>query len=178
MTPPISLHIPGKVGDTMDNKSNDDRFPSRKHPRLKSYDYSTPNYYFVTICTWQKKCLFGTTKRLNDYGKIAENGILQIEKNFPDVRVDKFTVMPNHVHLILDIQRKSSTVSTIIGQYKAFVTKEIRKIENHENIWQTSFHDHVIRDQKAYEKIWLYIDSNPKNWEKDCFFENQEVKYK
>jgi len=51
MTPPISLHIPGKIGDTMDNKSNDDRFPSRKHPRLKSYDYSTPNYYFITICT-------------------------------------------------------------------------------------------------------------------------------
>ena len=106
---------------------SNERFPSRKHPRLKNYDYSTPNYYFVTICTWQKTCLLGSPSELNFYGKIAEEGITQIEHHFPNARVDKYVVMPNHVHLILELHGKGSPLSDIIGQYKAFVTKEIRK---------------------------------------------------
>ena len=151
--------------------SNNERFPSRKHPRLKEYDYSTPNYYFITICTWKKQCLFGAAGSLNARGKIAEHGILQIEKHFPNVRVDHYVVMPNHVHLILDVQRRGKPLPQVIGQYKSFVTKEIRKTEIIQAVWQTSFHDHVIRNQESYEKIWLYIESNPQNWEKDCFFE-------
>ena len=157
--------------------SNDERFPSRKHPRLKKYDYSEPNYYFITICTWQKLCLFGAAGSLNLYGKIAEQGILQIEAHFPNIRVDKYVIMPNHVHLILDLQRKGVSISQVIGQYKAFVTKEIRKIKPEKKVWQASFHDHIIRNQKSYETIWLYIDSNSRNWEKDCFFENNTLKY-
>jgi len=153
MTPPTNHTIPGKVGGSMTNKADNERFPSRKHPRLKNYDYATPNFYFVTICTWQKKCLFGKAGALNRYGKIAEQGIGQIESHFPDVSVDKFVVMPNHIHMILVLQAKIATLSNIIGQYKAFVTKEIRKTEKDAKIWQTSFHDHVIRNQKSYETI-------------------------
>ena len=101
---------------------------------------------------------------------MAEEGILKIEQHFPNVRVDKYAVMPDHIHLILDLHTKGAALPDIIGQYKSFVTKEIRKSEPTVKVWQTSFHDHVIRNQKAYETIWLYIESNPQNWEKDCFF--------
>ena len=80
-------------------------------------------------------------------------------------------VMPNHIHLILELQTKGASLSDIIGQYKAFVTKEARKTKPSLKLWQTSFHDHVIRNQKSYETIWLYIEANPYNWEEDCFFE-------
>ena len=154
----------------MNNSTDSERFPSSKHPRLKEYDYTTPNFYFVTICTWSKLCLFGTPGNLNFRGKIAQQGLLEIEKHFPNARVDKYVVMPNHIHLILDLHTKGTSLVDIIGQYKAFVTKEIRREEPGRKIWQTSFHDHIIRSQTAYETIWLYIDSNPQNWEKDCFF--------
>ena len=78
-----------------------DRFPKRKHPRLKQYDYATPNYYFITICTKNKACIFGSPEKLNRCGKIAEDGILNIEKHFVNIKVDKYVVMPNHIHLIL-----------------------------------------------------------------------------
>ena len=148
----------------------DDRFPVRKHPRLASYDYSKPNYYFVTICTHEKKCMFGTPHRLNWKGKIAEEGLMQIPKHFPSVFVDKFVVMPNHVHGIIVLQDSGADVPTVVGQYKAFVTKQIRKREPDVQIWQTSFHDHVIRSQEKYEKIWNYIEGNPAKWCEDCFF--------
>ena len=153
---------------------NDERFPSRKHPRLKSYDYSTPNYYFVTICTWNKTCLFGHPQRLNACGRAAKDGILQIEAHFQNVKVDKYVVMPNHVHMILVLEGGSVSLSTIIGQYKSFVTRKIREAEPACSVWQTSFHDHVIRNQQAYEKIWLYIESNPQNWEADRFYQAKQ----
>ena len=146
-----------------------DRFPKRKHPRLKQYDYATPNYYFITICTHDKQCIFGMLEKRSRYGAIAEMGILNIEKHFANVKVDKYVVMPNHIHMILRLLPGSVGVPVIVGQYKSFVTKQIRSIAPDKEVWQTSFHDHVIRSQAKYEKIWLYIEANPANWGADCF---------
>ena len=170
MTPPTSYPIlSGQVVVKMQN-NNADRFPSRKHPRLKQYDYTTPNYYFVTICTKEKACLFGGPGMLNQCGSIAQQGILEIEDHFPGVKVDKYAVMPNHIHMILVLQGETASLPTVIGQFKSYVTKQIRQSEPKCEVWQTSYHDHIIRDQKGYENIWLYIESNPANWEKDCFY--------
>ena len=57
------------------------------------------------------------------------------------------------------------TVSNVIAQLKGAVTKKIGH-----PIWQKSFHDHVIRNQKDYEMIWNYMDGNPMKWEEDCFY--------
>ena len=147
----------------------DDRFPNRKSPRIRHYDYSTPNYYFVTICTWNKRCLFGSSHHLNTYGKIAEQGIHEMVTHFPTIKINKFVVMPNHIHAII-VLNGNVNLPTIIGLYKSYVTKQIHQYEPTLKIWQSSFHDHVIRNQAAYEKIWLYIESNPDNWNMDCFF--------
>lgn len=152
---------------------NANRFHSRKNPRLKHYDYSTPNYYFVTICTHNMLCLFGDPDNLNRNRLAAEKGILEIVEHFANVRVDKYAVMPNHVHMILVLEPGCcTTLPTIVGQYKSYVTRRIHAQQPGLVVWQTSYHDHVIRSQKGYENIWLYIEANPSNWKKDCYFKN------
>jgi len=154
----------------MQADSDTDRFPSRKHPRLKHFDYSSPNYYFITICTWNKLCIFGNPHRLSPWGIIAESVLLEIEKHFSGVKIEKYVIMPNHIHMILVLEDANPGLPQIIGQYKSSVTRKIHETAPQQIIWQTSFHDHVIRTQKDYERIWLYIASNPQNWNKDCFF--------
>ena len=108
--------------------------------------------------------------RLNASGIIADNCLLKIQKFNPAVAIDKYVIMPNHVHAILAVNENSPSITTVIGQYKSAVTKRIREIYPRKNVWQRSFHDHVIRDQRGYEKIWMYIEDNPRKWEEDCFY--------
>ena len=58
----------------------------------------------------------------------------------------------------------------IIRSFKILVTKETGK-----RIWQRSFHDHVIRGEDDYRKIWEYIDTNVFKWENDCFYVKKEM---
>ena len=79
----------------------------RKSIRLKGYDYSQPGVYFVTICTYRMKHLFGKIKNkkmiLNDLGKIVRTCWLAIPDHFPNVTLDEFIIMPNHLHGIIII---------------------------------------------------------------------------
>lgn len=148
-------------------------FPSRKNIRLKQYDYSTPGAYFVTICTAQKKNILwnrvgADTIRpgsvpLSHIGKKVQQAIDQIPKHYASVSVDKYCIMPDHVHLLLSVHTDNDgriisapTISTVVGSLKRWVTKETGQV-----IWQKSFYDHCIRDQNDYDQIWCYIENNP-----------------
>ena len=146
--------------------------PKRKSPRIPNYDYSTANYYFITICTHEKQCIFGEPGKLNWMGQCAEVCLIKISELYPNIRLDKYVVMPNHIHVVFDVQAHGikTDLSVIIGQYKMSVTKRIREKDPNLQVWQRSFHDHVIRNQSRYEKIWNYIEDNPKKWEEDCFY--------
>ena len=135
--------------------------PKRKSPRIPGYDYSSANFYFITICTHEKRCIFGKPGALNWLGKCAEDNLHMISKIYPDIRIDKYVIMPNHIHVIFDIQESKNDLAVAIGQYKMSVTKKIREKIPDFQVWQRSFHDHVIRNQAEYEKIWLYIEGNP-----------------
>lgn len=146
----------------------------RKSTRIPGYDYSTENYYFITVCTDNKKCIFGQPEQLNEAGKIAQECIENIEGIFQGVRVDNYVVMPNHIHCIIALEGADQgmihpSVSTVIGQYKMTVTKKIRQLYPNMKVWQRSFHDHIIRSQKSYEKIWNYVEYNAEKWKEDCF---------
>ena len=143
-------------------------FPKRKLPRLSGYDYSRSNYYFVTICTDEKKDLFGEIGKLNCFGKIAEQKLLEIEQHYENVFVDKYVIMPNHIHAIIILKKLKTersrpfpTLSEVVGLYKSGVTKEIHKIESELKIWQKSFNDVIIRNEKAYNEKCKYIYDNP-----------------
>ena len=142
--------------------------PTRKTIRLQSYDYSQNGAYFITICTRNKRNLFWKSQvplELTEFGDIAKVAIQEIEEYYSGVHVDCFVVMPNHVHILLTLNRKiKCTVSTIISQYKGIVTKRCGM-----KVWQGRFYDHVIRDENDYLKIGQYIENNPAKW--------QEVRY-
>ena len=149
---------------------------SRKSPRIPYYDYSCENFYFVTICTHNRRCLFGSIDAQNRYGKIAEKHIQSLSAHYDHVRIDKYVVMPNHIHMIVVMEKGNTlTLEQIIGLYKSGVSREIQKYDVDFEIWQRSFHDHIIRNQASYEKIWLYIEGNPQCWNKDCFYIDQEL---
>ena len=145
-------------------------FYSRKSARIPNYDYHSRNYYFVTICTANRRCIFGKANALNSFGRIAEKEILRIPSHYDGVKIDTYVVMPNHIHMIVVLENENYDLNQIIAQYKSGVTRNIRSMETDMAVWQRSYHDHVIRNQESYEKIWLYIESNPFNWDKDCFY--------
>ena len=85
--------------------------PKRKPTRLPDYDYSHPGAYFITICTKDRRCILsdisvgadalgGPNLQLTDTGKVVEQYILSTD-HIPGFRVDKYVVMPNHIHMIL-----------------------------------------------------------------------------
>ena len=158
--------------------------PKRKNTRLKNYDYSTPGVYFVTICTKNKAHLLGTIKNgemnFSGIGEFADKEILQIEKFYGNVSIDKYVVMPNHIHMIILISEgmnpfptKKCDISNIVGKFKAAVSRSVGNAFMHSvknTLWQASFHDHIIRGDEDYNKIWQYIDTNVLQWEQDCFY--------
>jgi len=145
----------------------------RKRLRLENFDYGANGYYFITICTKDKKKLF--SKRVGNgldrsgAGMIAEEHLLAIPTHFPQVRIDHYVIMPNHIHAIIVIEtanvgrsRPSPTLSMVVGLYKSGVSRAVGY-----PIWQKSFHDHVIRNETDYQMIWQYIENNPLQWELD-----------
>lgn len=160
----------------------------RKNNRLEFYDYSQNGAYFITICTRDKQKIFWVDNKsqnsvgavigrpndkLNNIGLIVKFGIEQISVHYPNTIIDKYVIMPNHVHILMRIENDeingrpmtAPTISRIINQFKGYCTKQIGY-----PIWQKSFHDHVIRDEADYQRIWQYIDTNPIKWELDCYY--------
>ena len=145
-------------------------FHSRKSPRLAGYDYTTENYYFITICTKDKQCIFGAPGQLNEFGRIAKEQIEKIISYYKGVSVDSYIIMPNHLHAIIVLNGTQKSISEIVGSYKAGVTREIRKTAPEMTVWQRSFHDHVIRNDAQYRKISEYVKYNDQKWADDCHY--------
>jgi len=156
--------------------------PDRKKLRLSNYNYSTQNYYFVTICTYNKNHLFGEPNKLNKYGLIAADEFENIHNHFERVKVDKYVIMPNHIHAIIILgcdgilgseaerSRPFPTLSTIVGLYKSGVSKKIHKMQSDIEVWQKHYYDHIIRNENDYNEIWKYIDNNPIKWYEDSLY--------
>ena len=173
----------------------------RKSIRLPGYDYSSPGAYFVTVCTHERRCILseiavgaaisrpqdaGAAVRLTAYGEIVDLAILAIPAVYPRISIDKYVIMPNHVHLLLSIhcddsgrilsaptednedsgrQIAAPTLGTVVGQMKRRASKQAGK-----PLWQKSFHEHVIRSEEDYRQIWEYIENNPARWAEDRYY--------
>ena len=124
--------------------------------------------YFVTICTQNRKKILSSIvgdgfSVPKPYGIIAEEMIAQIPVKYPSVAVDKYVIMPDHIHLILRLctgadgrMVSAPTVSTVIGSMKRWVSRQAGS-----PLWQKSFYDHAIRNQQDYDEVWTYIENNP-----------------
>lgn len=148
-------------------------FPKRKAIRIENYNYSLPGMYFITICTANRERIFWNDRRgdlwspanvpLSEIGKIVKNEINKLNSIYTAVRIDKYCIMPDHIHMILTINTDADgrtqfapTISRVIKQFKGSITKQISC-----SIWQKTFYEHTIRNQQDYEEIWEYIENNP-----------------
>lgn len=148
----------------------------RKQNRLIKYDFAQPGFYFVTICTSDRKEYFGEIDQgnmiLNNSGRVAQKVWERAPLLYKNVDIDEFVVMPNHIHGIVIIKPQEQaeglhySLSQIVGSYKNVVSKTLRAILN-EFSWQPSFYDHVIRKDESLDKIREYICNNPLKWELD-----------
>lgn len=162
--------------------------PRRKHPRLKQYDYASAGAYFVTICTEKRKPLLSSVSvgrglapaeiHLTKLGRVAEEQLLALEARYDSVFVDKYVVMPNHIHSIILLRgetagpRPRPTLMDVICAYKSLTTRFCKQVEAFagKKVFQTSFYEHVIHSEAEYLEIWRYIDNNPAKWTEDEFY--------
>ncbi len=142
----------------------------------------------MTICTHSRECLFGDIVgatlcgRPNSPDKIVEKWLIELENKYHSIRIDKYVIMPNHIHFVLFINNEmgdhtGSPLQKIIDWYKTMTTNEyIRGVKDglyppfDKQIWQRGYHEHIIRNETSYLEIWQYIDNNPQKWELDKYF--------
>ena len=158
---------------------------------MQNYDYSTPGAFFITFCTHKRKCTLShivgaihesPETKLTEYGKIIDSLINHIP-NHCKATVDRYVIMPNHVHLILVITddeelrairesplRGRSVISKAIGYIKMNASKEIHSRFGNMTVWQRGYHDHIIRNQADYDHIANYIINNPIYWQVDKLY--------
>ncbi|MBQ9968759.1 MAG: transposase [Oscillospiraceae bacterium] len=164
----------------------DMEFSQRKPNRIENYDYSQNGAYFITICTQDRKQILSNIAvgtgvldcpqvHLLKHGEIADKYIRQLNDFYEHISVDRYVIMPDHIHILMSIQNgqsgtpvptdknkidnTNSTVSKFVSTFKRFCNKEYG-----ENIWQSRYYDHVIRNQRDYDEIWEYIENNPRKW--------------
>ena len=159
--------------------------PQRKRLRLEAYDYAQPGYYFITVCTRERKqevlcsiepavgAIINRPPRisLTPLGRIVNETIRAIPDHYPGILVDQFIIMPDHVHLILSFRNigpdgrqiaAPTPLSKIIQQMKRIASKQAGV-----PLWQKGFYDHVIRNDVGLANVRQYIRNNPLKWIED-----------
>lgn len=159
--------------------------PQRKCLRLEAYDYSQPGYYFITVCTRERKqealcsiepavgAIINRPPRisLTPLGRIVDETIRAIPDHYPGILVDQYIIMPDHVHLILSFRNigpdgrqiaAPTPLSKIIQQMKRIASKQAGV-----PLWQKGFYDHILRNDADLAETRQYIRNNPLKWIED-----------
>jgi len=164
----------------------------RQSIRLKNYNYSAEGFYFITICTQNRECILGNieniTINMNDVcvgahicaqikltkiGTIVKDCLHRLEEMYTYIKLHNFIIMPNHIHMILEIERSfraqicapTKTIGQIIRGLKAGISGMVGY-----SIWQRNYYEHIIRNENELYKTIEYIQYNPLNWEKDKYY--------
>lgn len=172
-----------------DVQKHDPAVYHRRSIRLRGHDYSGRGVYFVTILTKNRRKLFGTVVNgrmaLNEVGRIAVGCWQEIPQHFPNVSLDAWVVMPDHVHGVIVIREDghggtlpgedrphgtARTIGSMVRGFKIGVTKALG-----ESAWHRNYHEMILRDSHALETVRAYIRNNPAQWDilrfgEPCFY--------
>lgn len=175
-------------------------YPKRKHARLKDFDYSQAGVYFVTICTQNRRCVLSqiTPPRvvgaemvgrglapaalpLTACGRLVEEELTALMVRYPSVLVEKYIIMPNHVHALICLQGDTAgasprpTLMQVLGALKSLTTRRWNGLigQPGAKLWQSGYHDHIIRDDNDFLNHWTYIDQNPARWTQDEYYQEE-----
>jgi putative transposase len=164
---------------------------NRKAIRLKYYDYSQAGGYFITVCTYSRKYLFGQVTShqimLNETGETVKRWWLNLGNKFTNIELGSCVVMPNHIHGIIivtgkevgaihelplqrdKIERRRMLIPKIIGYFKMNSAKHINRLFDATGhiLWQRNYYEHIIRNENELNRIREYIQNNPLKWDLD-----------
>jgi putative transposase len=171
----------------------------RRSIRLAGYDYAGGGAYFITICAHRKEPLFGAFARgeirLNAVGEIARDEWYRSAELRPEVLLDAFVVMPNHIHGIValngsvaggeddraadlasggarraPLRRPARSLGAFVAGYKSRVTSRVRALtgDAQKPVWQRNYYEHIIRDDREADEIRLYVVNNVLMWADDA----------
>lgn len=156
--------------------------PFRKLLRLKEYDYSQQNAFFITLCIHDRIPLLGSVDELlvgaalrgrpNRPDMMVVKWLLELEHKFPGVLLDCYCVMPDHIHFILIFDHNVPyDLPQVIGWYKTMTTNAyIRGVRGHlyapynKSFWQRTYYEHIIRNNDDLYETRKYIEDNPLRW--------------
>lgn len=156
--------------------------PIRKLPRMRGFDYSQEAIYFVTICSHENKHIFGSVSKNGDnnvfspsrIGELVEENFFRLPERFPEFALIHFSLLPNHLHFLTmkmkTDQDIAKSLSELVGTFKSLSYRAVRNEMPGIRIWQKSFHDHIIRNEKDLQTHWLYIEGNLNRWNEDEFY--------
>jgi REP element-mobilizing transposase RayT len=123
----------------------------RKNLRIKGYNYKNNGYYFITICTAMRRPL------LEEYRADVERLLKDAVERFSGVRIDFYSILPDHLHVIFILDNSNTTVGNIVRTFKARVTRTT----GYKPFWEWNYYEHIIRDERALYNIRKYINENP-----------------
>ncbi|MCC6475851.1 transposase [bacterium] len=154
-------------------------YPERKSTRWKGFDYGQRGAYFVTMCVEGRRAIlsevFEKQVRLLPAGKIVCKAWKAMPEYYPELQIDEFVVMPDHVHGILWLDNRAglgpapTTLSSAVRRFKSLTANRINKLQGTEGrvLWQRSFFDRVIRDDEELHRVRDYIRRNPRFFSSD-----------
>ncbi len=145
----------------------------------------------MTICTENRKCILSEIVvgdgvydipcvRLSNAGKTVDKYINLMNGKYDNISVEKYIIMPNHIHLIISILPENPTngssqapnpTNAVIPKFVSLLKRYCNREIGHP-IFQRSYHDHIIRNEKDYTEIYQYIESNPARWAEDCYYQS------
>lgn len=153
--------------------------PQRKQLRLRGYEYAFPGVYFVTICSADRRPIFGSVREgkivLSRIGEIVRTEWITLTERFPRLALDEFVIMPNHLHGVVAFvghsggASPSPTLFEVIGAFKSISTIKVNKLLRRPGVplWQRSYYEHIVRTGEDLRKIQRYIFENPLMWSLD-----------
>ena len=167
--------------------------PRRRHPRLDNYDYSLPGAYFVTVNVAGNRCLLSNVRvgrglapaevRLTELGRIVEEELLTLPRRYPGVTVERYVVMPNHIHVLFEFEAAGAsprptertprpTLMQVVGTLKSLSARRCNREVGTMGtpFWQASFYESILQSERAYLDALNYIDTNPAKWAEDKYF--------
>ena len=145
--------------------------PIRKQLRLANYDYSCTGVYFITLCTKDRLPILSRVVGDDAHivptpiGRVAEQYLLSMPG------VEKYVIMPNHIHMLVRISggpmwasAPTGSIPSLVRSFKTLVTKAVGR-----SLFQRSYY-HVIRNEQDYQETWRYIENNPIHWRLDQWY--------
>lgn len=166
---------------------------NRRSVRLPGYDYTSAGAYFLTMCSFERACLFGGIRHgrmeMDARGDIVRDVLNEVAFRFPTARLDEWVIMPNHVHAIIWLGvgaqfiapefedgtrhsyrgaiNRAPTLGEVVRTIKAATTFRIRSAGLGYGVWQRNYYERIIRSQQELEVVREYIRRNPENWGRD-----------